>query len=344
MEMVPGKWFLGTSSGILMYSRQGVVAMWAALAGGVGGAKLARGLAAITPEIIDELRIIINTGDDFVQHGLRIAPDVDTVLYTLAGIANPETGWGIAGDTTNALDQLRRLGANAWFWLGDRDLATHILRTEWLRQGRTLSAFTARMARSLDIPDHIHLLPMTDDPVATEILTPGGWRAFQDYFVRRQHADPVRDVRFAGSTAAQPQPQALAALRQAEVVVICPSNPIVSIGPILALRGMRQAIEHRGPGSEVRCCRVAVSPIIGGQALKGPADVMLRGLGHEVSALGVAQLYAGLIDIFVLDAADAALAPQIADLGMRPLVAETIMRTPDDSRALAEIIAHAVEG
>ncbi len=316
--------------------------MWAALAGGVGGAKLARGLAAITPERIDDLRIIINTGDDFVQHGLRIAPDIDTVVYTLAGIANPETGWGITGDTTNTLDQLRRLGADAWFWLGDRDLATHILRTEWLRQGRTLSAFTARMAHNLGIPEHIHLLPMTDAPVATEILTPGGWRAFQDYFVRRHHADPVRAVRFVGSATAQPQLQALAALRQADVVVFCPSNPIVSIGPILALKGMRQAIEHRGTDGGARCCRVAVSPIIGGQALKGPADMMLRGLGHEVSALGVAQLYAGLIDIFVLDIADAALAPQIADLGMRPLVAATIMRSPDDSRALAETIAAAV--
>ncbi len=316
--------------------------MWAALAGGVGGAKLARGLAAITPEVIDELRVIVNTGDDFRLHGLYISPDIDTVVYTLAGIANPETGWGIAGDTANTLEQLRRLGADAWFWLGDRDLATHILRTEWLSNGGKLSEFTEHIARALGIPAAVQVLPMTDAPVATEILTPGGWLAFQDYFVRRRHADEVRDVRFAGADDAAPLPQALATLRQADVVVFCPSNPIVSIGPILALRGVRQAIEHRGASDGSRCCRVAVSPIIGGQALKGPADVMLRGLGHEVSALGVAQLYAGLIDIFVLDETDAALAPQVAALGIRPVVANTIMCAPQDSRALALAIAQAI--
>jgi LPPG:FO 2-phospho-L-lactate transferase len=313
--------------------------MWAALAGGVGGAKLARGLAAIMPEALDDLRIIVNTGDDFTQHGLNISPDLDTVAYTLAGLANPDTGWGIAGDTTYTLEQLRQLGADAWFWLGDRDLATHILRTEWLRTGGTLSAFTAKLARRLGIPSSIHLLPMTDAPVATEILTQDRWRAFQDYFVRRHHTDEVRDVRFAGVETAQALPQALTALRQADVVVFCPSNPIVSIGPILALAGMRQAIEHRG----ARCCRVAVSPIIGGQALKGPADVMLRGMGYAASALGVAQCYAGLVDVFVLDHTDADQAPQIAALGMRPVVTDTIMRSPEASRALALTLAQAVQ-
>ena len=313
--------------------------MWAALAGGVGGAKLARGLAAIVPDAISELRIIVNTGDDFMRHGLRISPDIDTVVYTLAGLANPDTGWGIAGDTFNALEQMRRLGADTWFQLGDRDLATHILRTSWLNAGLPLTEITLRMARSLGIAPQVQVLPMTDDLVATEILTPDGWRAFQDYFVRRRHSDPVRDVRFAGIDQAQPGAQALAALRQAEVVVFCPSNPLVSIGPILALPGMRQALEHRE--HEVRC--IAVSPIIGGQALKGPADTMLAGLGHEVSALGVARLYAGLVDIFVLDETDAALAAQIADLGMRPLVAPTIMRSAADSQTLARIIATAVK-
>ncbi len=315
--------------------------MWAALAGGVGGAKLARGLAAITPDEIDDLRVIINTGDDFTLHGLRIAPDVDTVLYTLAGIANPETGWGIAGDTASAQAQLGRMGVDTWFWLGDRDLATHIMRTHWLASGFTLTEVTERMARALGIAPRITLLPMTDDPVATEVQTPAGWLAFQDYFVRRHHSDPVRAVRFAGISRAVPTMATVAALRAAEVVIFCPSNPMVSIGPILTLRGVRQAIEHRGTGTP-RCC-VAVSPIIGGRALKGPADVMLASLGFESSALGVARLYEGLVDIFVLDEVDAHLAPQIADLGMRPLVAPTIMTTPEDSRTLARLIRRAVQ-
>jgi LPPG:FO 2-phospho-L-lactate transferase len=313
--------------------------MWAALAGGVGGAKLARGLAALAPDTIDEVRVIVNTGDDFARHGLRISPDVDTVMYTLAGLANPDTGWGIVGDTFNALDQLQRLGADTWFQLGDRDLATHILRTSWLNAGLSLTEITQRMARSLGIAPQVQILPMTDDLVATEILTPDGWRAFQDYFVRRRHADPVRDVRFVGGNEAHPSTQTLTALRQADVVVFCPSNPLVSIGPILALAGVRPAIEHRG--EHTRC--VAVSPIVGGQALKGPADTMLAGMGHEVSALGVARLYAGLVDLFVLDETDAALAPQIAELGMQPLVAQTIMHSAAESQALARVIVAAVQ-
>ncbi|MBA3825148.1 MAG: 2-phospho-L-lactate transferase [Ktedonobacterales bacterium] len=315
--------------------------MWAALAGGVGGAKLARGLAAIAPNEIDELRVIINTGDDFALHGLQIAPDVDTVLYTLAGIANPTTGWGIADDTASAQAQLARMGVDTWFWLGDRDLATHIMRTHWLASGFTLTEVTERLARSLGIAPHITLLPMTDAPVATEVQTPAGWLAFQDYFVRRHHADPVRAVRFAGISRALPTTATVTALRAAEVVVFCPSNPIVSIGPILTLRGVRQAIEHREAEAHPRCC-VAVSPIIGGRALKGPADVMLASMGFESSAVGVARLYEGLVDIFVLDESDAHLAPQIADLGMRPLVAPIIMTTPEESRTLARRIHRAV--
>ncbi len=311
--------------------------MWTALAGGVGGAKLARGLAAIAPGATDELRIVVNTGDDFTLHGLAISPDLDTVLYTLAGIANPETGWGIAGDTFVTMEQLGRLGGPAWFWLGDRDLATHITRTALLREGATLGAVTDRLARALGLAPGVRLVPMTDDAVATAIETPDGWLAFQDYFVRRHHADEVRGVRFAGIEAARPAPDALAGLADSPLVVLCPSNPIVSIGPILALAGMRAALATSRPGR----VRVAVSPIVGGQALRGPADRMLAGLGHEVSALGVARLYAGLIDIFALDRADANLASAIADLGMRPLVTDTIMTTPDDSRALAERILDA---
>jgi len=193
---------------------------------------------------------------------------------------------------------------------------------------------TARLSQTLGIPATTQIVPMTDDSVATQIKTPDGWLSFQDYFVRRHHADPVLDVRFAGVEHAHANDLAMAALAQADLIVFCPSNPIVSIGPILALAGMRSALSHR----REQCCRVAVSPIVGGHALRGPADRMMEGLGHESSALGVARYYAGLIDIFVLDQTDADLAPAIADLGMQPVIANTIMRTPEDSRALAQVI------
>lgn len=313
--------------------------MWTALAGGVGGAKLARGLmAALGSAASDELHVIVNTGDDFSLYGLHISPDIDTVLYTLAGIANLATGWGIAGDTAAALDQLGKLGAETWFWLGDRDLATHLLRTAALRQGATLSQVTADLAHRLGLPTNVHIVPMTDDQVGTEILAPDGWLAFQEYFVRRRQSDPVLDVRFDGVDSARPSPGALAAVQNASLIVFCPSNPIVSIGPILALPDLRAVLAGRAG----QCPRVAVSPIIGGRALKGPADRMLAGLGHEVSALGVARLYVGLIDLFVLDELDGALAPAIVELGMRPLVTKTIMSTPEDSRDLALTIARAV--
>ena len=311
--------------------------MWAALAGGVGGAKLARGLMAAMPEITYDLRVIVNTADDFSLYGLHISPDCDTVLYTLAGIANPATGWGIRDDTSQTLTQLRVLGDDAWFWLGDRDLATHLRRTALLHAGQSLTEVLCDLAQHLGIPANVHLLPMSDDTVATEIETPSGWLTFQDYFVRRHHADPVTAIRFAGIDAAQPTPAVLAALVEAEVIVLCPSNPLVSIGPMLALAGFRAALA-RQPGPP----RVAVSPIIGGQALKGPADQMLASLGHDVSALGVARLYVGLVDYFVLDVVDGALAPAIAELGMRPVVTNTIMRTLDESRTLALEIARAV--
>lgn len=310
--------------------------MWVALAGGVGGAKLARGLAANTPTVSAELCVVVNTGDDFTQHGLHISPDLDTVLYTLAGIANPATGWGITDDTFATLDQLKQLGADTWFWLGDRDLATHIARTAAMHAGESLTAIMRRFALALGIPAQVQIIPMSDDPVATKVATPDGWLDFQDYFVRRQHRDPVQAVRFDGIAQARPQPQALAALRAADAIIICPSNPIVSIGPLLAMEEMRQAL------ATSTAPRVAVSPIIGGRALKGPADQMLAGLGYAVSALGVARLYQGLVDIFVLDDQDAALAPAVAALGLQPLVTNTIMQSPADSQSLATTIAQAV--
>ena len=272
--------------------------------------------------------MIGNTADDFEHFGLHISPDLDTVLYTLAGMANPATGWGVAGDSFRTLDLLRRYGAEDWFQIGDLDFATHICRSELLRAGHSLTAVTATLARGLGV--RAALLPMCDEPVATIVETPDGPLAFQDYFVRRRHEDPVSAVRFAGIEAATVPAGVATALREADAIVLCPSNPIVSLGPILAVPGLR-ALLRDAPG-----VKVAVSPIVGGRALKGPADRMLAGLGHDVSSLGVARLYRDLLDGFVLDATDAALAPEVATLGPRTLVRQTVMGDADDRRRLAE--------
>jgi LPPG:FO 2-phospho-L-lactate transferase len=297
-----------------------------ALAGGVGGAKLAQGLYGALPP--DTLTVIGNTADDFDHFGLRICPDLDTVLYTLADLANPATGWGIAGDSFRTLELLKRYGAADWFTLGDLDFATHIRRSELLRAGHPLTDVTATLARGLGV--RAALLPMCDEPVATVVETPDGPLAFQDYFVRRRHQDPVRAVRFAGVERATAPAGVLAALRAAELVVLCPSNPIVSLGPILAVPGLREAL--RAAPAPI----VGVSPIVGGRALKGPADRMLAGLGHDVSPVGVAALYQDFLDGFVLDEADATAAPRVAALGPRTLVAHTIMGDAADRRRLAE--------
>ncbi|HKG27092.1 MAG TPA: 2-phospho-L-lactate transferase [Thermomicrobiales bacterium] len=300
--------------------------MIVALAGGVGGAKMAQGLALALPP--GELTVVVNTADDFDLYGLRICPDLDTVLYTLAGLANPATGWGIAGDTRRALDAIARLGRDPWFLLGDQDLATHILRTERLRAGATLTEVTAEFASALDVSSRI--LPMTDDPVATLVETPAGHIDFQEYFVHRRQQDDVLGVTFRGADRARPGGTVLEAIRTAEMVVFCPSNPIVSIGPIFAVPGFREAlIQTDAP-------RIAVSPIIGGRALKGPADRMLATLGHDVSAAGVAALYDGLMDGFVIDEEDRSLADRIALAGVRVLVTRTIMGDGDDRRRLAD--------
>lgn len=306
--------------------------MIVALAGGVGGAKLAQGLALVTePEM---LTMVVNTADDFDLYGLRICPDLDTVLYTLAGLADPVQGWGIDGDTFATLAAISRYGQEPWFRLGDQDLATHLLRTERLRQGASLSAVTADLASALGVG--ARLLPMTDDPVATFVETPVGQLGFQDYFVARQQRDDVLGVSFAGIESATLPAAVRDALAAAEVIIVCPSNPIVSVGPILAVPGMRDAIINAAAPV------VAVSPIIGGRALKGPADRMLATLGLDVSALGVARLYEGLVDVFVIDEADRPLAPPIDALGMQTLVTGTVMGGADDRRRLAdEILAFA---
>jgi LPPG:FO 2-phospho-L-lactate transferase len=295
-----------------------------ALAGGVGGAKLAEGLQT---HLGANLTVVVNTGDDCVRHGLLVMPDHDTVLYNLAGIEQVTLGWGIEGDTHATMDQLGAYGEEMWFGLGDRDIALHVARTTRIGAGGRLTEVCLGLQRSLEIAARI--LPMTDARVATEVRTADGWLEFQEYFVHRRQEPDVLAIRFAGVAESGPTSEVLAALAEADAVVICPSNPLVSIAPILAVPGMLEAIDAaRARGART----VAVSPIVGGRALKGPADRMLVALGHQASALGVARLYAGLCDLFVLDAVDAGLAPAVEALGMRTLVTDTIM-TDDASRA-----------
>jgi LPPG:FO 2-phospho-L-lactate transferase len=295
-----------------------------ALAGGVGGAKLAHGLQA---QLGDRLTVVVNTGDDLERHGLLVMPDHDTVMYTLAGVANREWGWGIEGETFAAAEMLARYGEPTWFRLGDRDLATHVVRTARLREGRRLSDVCLGLQRSLGVAATI--LPMSDDPVRTEVRTDDGWLEFQDYFVGRHQEPEVHEVRFRGADLAGAGRGVVEAVEAASAIVIAPSNPIVSIGPILAMSEIADAIAAaRGRGVRV----VAVSGIVGGRALKGPADRMLVSLGHESSALGVARLLAEVASDFVIDAVDAALAPAIEELGIRAHVTDTIM-TDDAARA-----------
>jgi LPPG:FO 2-phospho-L-lactate transferase len=295
-----------------------------ALAGGVGGAKLAEGLQA---HLGDRLAVIVNTGDDCTRHGLLVMPDHDTVLYTLAGMEQAELGWGIEGDTHVVMDQLGAYGEETWFSLGDRDLALHVVRTAELGAGRRLTEVCLAAQHALGIAARI--LPMTDAPVATMVRSAEGWMEFQEYFVHRRQAPEVLEIRFDGAAGAVPTPEVAAALGAAGAVVLCPSNPLVSVGPILAIPGLRTLIDDaRGRGVRV----AAVSPIVGGRALKGPADRMLASLGHEPSALGVARLYRGLVDLFVLDNLDRDATPEVEALGMRALVTDTVM-TGDASRA-----------
>jgi LPPG:FO 2-phospho-L-lactate transferase len=305
-----------------------------ALAGGVGGAKLAHGLQA---HLGERLTVVVNTGDDTERHGLLVMPDHDTVMYTLAGLADPVQGWGIAGETFAAMEMLERYGEETWFRLGDRDLGTHIVRTRRLAGGERLTGVCLDLQESLGV--RARILPMTDDAVRTEVHTDDGWLDFQEYFVRRHQEPEVRGVRFRGVEEATATEEALEAIGSAEVVVVAPSNPIVSVGPILAVPGVRQALAAaRERGTEI----AAVSGIVGGKALKGPADRMLASLGHESSALGVARLYADWIDTFVLDQVDAALQPQIEALGLKTLVTDTIM-SDDAARArlASEILGYA---
>ena len=295
-----------------------------ALAGGVGGAKLAAGLQAVLPEY---LTVVVNTADDFKLWGLHISPDLDTVMYTLAGIANPQTGWGIRDETFDALEIIDRYGEDTWFMLGDRDLATHVLRTDRLNKGDSLTEITAGLSAALGVGSAV--LPMCDEPVSTLVHTPEGPLEFQDYFVRRRQRDEVLGVDLRGIDESRVTPAVSRALAEAEIVVFCPSNPVVSIGPILAVPGIAEALETS------TAPKVAVSPIVGGRALKGPADRMMNSLGHEVSATGVARMYSGILDGMVIDRADAGEEPDIAALGMEVLATDAVMRGEEDRGRLA---------
>lgn len=304
--------------------------MITALAGGVGAARLLRGLVRVVPP--GDVTAIVNTADDTVLHGLYICPDLDTVTYTLAGRNDGERGWGLAGETWTVMDMLEELGGSTWFRLGDRDLATHMYRTQRMAEGATLTEITAELARRQGV--EVQVLPMSNDPVRTRLTLAGDRRevAFQDYFVRLGHAVATSAVRFEGADRAEPAPGVLGAIERAGTVVICPSNPVVSIGPILALPAVAEAVQGR------RLDVVAVSPIVGGNALRGPADRMLVDLGEEASALGVARRYSGLAGTIVIDEVDAALSDAIEDLGVRCVVASTVMHGLAEATALAEVV------
>jgi LPPG:FO 2-phospho-L-lactate transferase len=302
--------------------------MITALAGGVGAAKLLTGLVKImNPE---DLTAIINTGDDIELHGLHISPDLDIAAYSLAGIVNEEKGWGIKGDTFHCLEALRNLTGCEWFNLGDRDFATHIYRTNLLRSGASLTEATDEIRRALGVKTII--LPMTDDRFETRVETKEGTMHFEEYMVKRGAKDEVLGVELYGGGKADPAPGVLEAIEQAQRVVICPSNPIVSIGTILTVKGIRTALKR------TKAKKVAVSPIISGAPVKGPADKLLRGLGREVSAFGVAELYVDFLDMFIIDVADAAQKKRIERLGIEVKVTNTLMRNLEDKVRLAKIV------
>ena len=305
------------------------------LAGGVGGARLGHGLQS---HLGSGLVIVVNTADDLERHGLLIS-DHDTVMYTLAGIDNREWGWGIVGETFAAAEMLERYGEETWFRLGDRDLATHIVRTARLRQGDRPTDISRDLQRALGVAAVI--LPMTDAPVRTEVLTDEGWLEFQDYFVRRHQEPTVLEIRFRGLEDASATPEVEAALEHATAIVIAPSNPFVSVGPILGVSGIEAGLQTaRSRGVAV----VAISGIVGGRALKGPADRMLVSLGHEASSLGVARQYTGIADVFVLDTVDEALAAPIRALGLRTVVTDTIMADDEGRARLAGEVLAAAQG
>jgi LPPG:FO 2-phospho-L-lactate transferase len=304
----------------------------AALAGGVGAARMLNGLIEVMAA--EEITAIVNTGDDTVLHGLHISPDLDTVMYTLAGAINPETGWGLAGESWQVMESLARLGGVTWFNLGDKDIATHCYRTQRLSEGATLGEVTAELAATWGVG--IRMVPVTDDYLRTRLqLVDGPEVAFQEYFVRLRHDVPVSSVRFDGSSEARPGPGVLEALAGADTIVVCPSNPVVSIGPLLAVPGILDALVAR------RDDIVGVSPIVAGAALKGPADRLLAELGFEPSVVGVAKWYAPWVGTLVIDEADAGLRDAVEAEGIRCVVTNTVMSTVERSANLARTVLDA---
>jgi LPPG:FO 2-phospho-L-lactate transferase len=302
-----------------------------ALAGGTGAAKLLRGLARIMDP--RELTVIVNTGDDAEIWGLHISPDLDTVSYTLGGVIDEQKGWGLTGETFHALEQMARFGEPVWFNLGDRDLATHLHRTRLLREGRTLTEVTRSIAAALGVTATV--LPMSDQPVRTRILGPDGWLTFQEYFVREKAQVEVRAVDYAGAAASVPAPGVLEAIASAQAVLVCPSNPITSVGPILAVPGLVEAL------GTTRANVVAVSPIVGGAAVSGPAGRLMASAGLPVSAAGVARAYAAWLDRLVFDEQDRALADEIQVLGVAPVPAPTMMSSREAEITLARHVLSA---
>jgi LPPG:FO 2-phospho-L-lactate transferase len=302
--------------------------MITALAGGVGASKLLAGLSLVAPP--ESISVITNTGDDIKLFSLYISPDTDIVIYSLAGIVNPEMGWGIKGDTFHCLKALQQLGGEGWFSLGDRDLATHLWRTQLLREGITLSEITERLRLTFGVSSRI--IPMTHSYVPTQIVTDQGVLHFQEYLVKRRAEPRVKEIYFANIATAQPAPAVASAIAKAETVIICPSNPLISIGPILAVPGIRDLL------LQTSAKVVAVSPVVGGRSLKGPTDRMLADLGREVSALEVARMYQDFLDVYVIDELDAHLRPAIEALGLRVEVTQTIMSGMAERVALAKMV------
>ncbi len=300
------------------------------LSGGVGAARLLRAFEGVMNR--DEITAIVNVGDDLTMHGLTICPDLDTITYTLAGLNNEELGWGLTGETWRVMDELDALGGEAWFRLGDRDLATHLYRTERFARGATKSDVAAELAHRHGVRER--LLPVTNDPLATIFVTDQGDLSFQEYFVRHRHGIPVHSVRFAGAEQCSPAPGVLEALREADRIVIAPSNPLISIEPLLSVPGVREELRRR------RRDVIAVSPIIAGAALKGPADRLLRELGHDVSCVGVARYYREVCATIVIDELDVDRRAEIEELGLSVRTTTTIMANREHARALAtEVLA-----
>ena len=304
----------------------------AALAGGTGAAKLLRGLAALVPP--GALTVIGNTGDDALVWGLHVSPDLDTICYTLGGLIDERRGWGLRDETFRTLGEMVRFGEPTWFNLGDRDLATHLHRTRLLREGRTLTEVTAGIARDLGVRHAV--LPMSDQPVRTRTLGPDGWLGFQEYFVLEKTQVEVSEVEYAGAHAALPAPGVVEAIAAADAIIVCPSNPITSIGPILAVPGVARALEAAA------ATVLAVSPIIGGDAVAGPAARLMASCGIEVSAAGIASAYAPWLDALVMDIEDAALASRIEAGGLRAVVTGTLMRSPDEEITVARRVLEAL--